>query len=664
MALKNNGTVWCWGNNDNGQLGDTTSGADRTSPVQVSGLTDVTAIAAGGTHSVALKTDGTVWSWGNNDSGQLGDTTSGTDRTSPVQVSGLTDITAIAAGGSHSMALKSDGTVWCWGDNSSGQLGDNNDPTDSNVPVQVRKGSSPDDTIFLGDSSSVDVTSIAAGTAHSIAVKNDGTVWCWGLNGNGQLGDNSTAQRNTPVQVDRGNSSDDTTYLGDSLTVDVTAIAGGQHHTAALKDDGTVWCWGLNSDGQLGDGTTAQSETPAAVLDITVTELAAGGSHTAVLKSNGTVWCWGDNTNGQLGNSTKTDSDVPVQVSALTDVTAIAAGQSHTAALKSDGTVWCWGSNGQDQLGDGGASGIESTTPVRASGLTDITAIACGFNHTIALKSDGTVWCWGENMNGQLGDGNSPTRSDVPVQVLRGDSSVDTTYLGDTTAVTSIAGGGYHTIALKSDGTVWCWGLNNRGQLGDGNDGSNRGTPGQVLKGASSGDTTYLGDTDSITAVAGGRYHSIALMNDGTVWCWGYNVDGQLGDSGGSGTEIDTPVQVLRGDSSDDTTYLGDTAAITMIEGGQSHTIALKNDDTVWCWGNNDDGQLGDSTSGTDRTTPVQVSGLTDVTAIAAGGSHSVALKAGGTVRSWGDNSDGQLGDGSTTQSETAVQSLIMFYLE
>jgi len=344
-------------------------------------------IAAGGSHSLALKSDGTVWAWGYNGYGQLGDGTTDNRRT-PVQVSNLTGVVAIAAGCSYSLALKSDGTVRAWGRNDYGQLGDGTGNDIRSTPVQV--------------SNLTDVVAIAAGNYHSLALKSDGTVWAWGQNNYGQLGDGTmNNERRTPVQV--------------SNLTDVVAIAAGDNHSLALKSDGTVWAWGRNDFGQLGDGTSSNRSTPVQVSNLTgVVAIAAGYYHSLALKSNGTVLAWGDNDYGQLGDGTNSDRRTPVQVSYLTEAVAIAAGYYHSLALKSDGTVRAWGRNYNGQLGDGTYS--NRSIPVQVSDLTDVVAIATRDDHSLALKSDGTVWAWGYNYRGQLGDG---TRSDrnIPVQV-------------------------------------------------------------------------------------------------------------------------------------------------------------------------------------------------------------------------------------------------------
>ena len=357
VALKNDGTVLAWGYNGYGQLGYVTTSTYSNIPEPVGGtlLTGVIKISAGGYRTVALKNDGTVWDWGYNLHGELGDgsgiklgdgTVTYTNKNTPVQVEGLTGITAISAGNLHTVALKNDGTVtvWAWGNNYYGQLGDGT-IINKNTPVQV------------SDLTGI-ITAISAGGNHTVALKNDGTVttvWAWGLNSSGQLGDGTTDSKKTPVQVS-------------DLTGIVMAISAGGSHTVALKNDGTVWAWGSNDYGQLGDGTTAESHIPVQVGGSSplthVIAISAGNMHTVALKDDGTVWAWGNNSYGKLGDGTTTESHIPVQVSDLTGVIKIAAGESHTVALQSDGTLWAWGKNNDyGQLGDGTMA--DSYTPVK-----------------------------------------------------------------------------------------------------------------------------------------------------------------------------------------------------------------------------------------------------------------------------------------------------------
>jgi alpha-tubulin suppressor-like RCC1 family protein len=438
VALKNDGTVWAWGNNGSGQLGNGTFTTQSTAPVQVSGLAEITAVAAGSAHTVALKNDGTVWACGDNSYGQLGNVNTIYSAT-PVPVSGITGVSSVAAGSAHTVALKSDGTAWTWGVNTFGQLGNGTNAV-SSTPVSV--------------SGLTGGGAVAAGSAHTVALKSDGTVWTWGVNTFGQLGNGTTTQSTIPVQV-----------LQVSGFAGAASVAAGGYHSVAVKlSDGTVWAWGNNSKGQLGNGTTTGSPTPVQVSQVSglagvftgVTTVAAGGYHSVARKSDGTVWAWGFNFYGQLGNGTygnNASSSTPVQV-LLTGVTSVAAGFNHTVALKDDGTVWAWGDNGYGQLGTG--STTQSLIPVQVTGLTGVIAVATGYNHTVALKDDGTVWAWGDNGYGQLGTG-STTQSTIPVQVT-----------GLTGTFIAIAAGVGHTVALKSDKTVWTWGNNGSGQLGVG----------------------------------------------------------------------------------------------------------------------------------------------------------------------------------------------------
>lgn len=344
-------------------------------------------IAAGFLHSFAVCDDSTAMAWGNNILGQLGNGTYN-DSNIPVPVNSLTGVTDIVASLAwHVLALKNDSIVWAWGANSKGQLGNGN-IIGSNIPVAV--------------SSLSGITAIAAGGEHSLALKNDSTVWAWGYNFYGQLGNGTNTNSNVPV------------YLS-SLT-SVTVIAGGAYHSLALKNDSTVWTWGWNNFGQLGNGSYVDSSNiPVAVNSLTgIIAIAGGDYHSLALKSNGTVWAWGLNGNGELGNGNYTDSNVPVQVSSLLGITAIATGGEHSLALKNDGTVWAWGGNGEGQLGNG--TSTMSNVPVQVNSLIDVTSIVGGSAHNIALKNDGTVWVWGWNSYGQLGNGTT-INSNVPIQV-------------------------------------------------------------------------------------------------------------------------------------------------------------------------------------------------------------------------------------------------------
>ncbi len=355
-------------------------------------------LVGGGFHSLLQHEDGTVWAWGGNTSGQLGDGTT-TTRLTPVRVVGLDNVKYLAAGRTHSLALKNDGTVWAWGDNTYGQLGDGT-LTNRSTPVRVQGLSG--------------VVAITTGDWHSVALMSDGTLRAWGDNGTGKLGDGTYTNRSTPVQV--------------SGLTGVLVVSLGSNHSLAMKQDGTVWAWGNNDNGQLGDGTTVRRPTPVQVQGLSGCLALSGGIvQSLALKQDGTVWAWGGNGAGQLGDGTSIDRLTPVQVSGLSGVSAISAGSHQALAMKQDGTVWGWGYNGYGQLGDGTTTNRHS--PVQTLGLSQVVSISAGTNmHSLALTKDGSAWAWGYNGYGQLGDGTAIARYTPVKVILPISSSLDYSY--------------------------------------------------------------------------------------------------------------------------------------------------------------------------------------------------------------------------------------------
>lgn len=390
----------------------------------------------------------TVEAWGNNVYGSIGDgTTNQAD--SPVTVNGLSGLTAAAAGANHSLALLGDGTVEAWGNNAYGQLGIGNTSPDSCA------GSTPCSKTPVAVNGLSGVVALASGDFHSLALLSNGTVMAWGLNNDGQLGDQTTTNRSSPVPV--------------SGLSDVVAIAAGGFHSLALLSNGTVMAWGQNSNGELGTGSSsgpdvcgsiACSTTPVPVSGLSGVMAIAGGftdAHSVALLSNGTVMSWGQNSNGELGLGTTTGpgtcasaapcATTPTSVAGPTGVTAVGAGASTSQVLLSNGTVMDWGWNVHGQLGDGtvASSGCFCTaSPVTVSGLSGIVALAGGDNQTVALTSSGGVQAWGMNSQGELGIGNH-TGPDT----CNGDpcSKVPVAVSGLSSA-TDVASGFFHNLAL------------------------------------------------------------------------------------------------------------------------------------------------------------------------------------------------------------------------
>lgn len=352
-------------------------------------------------------------------------------------------------------------------------------------------------------------------------------------------------------------------------------VAGGLYHGLAVSSSGAVFAWGWNIVGQLGDGSTTGSDVPLRVRvpgGTKVTAVAAGFAHSVALASNGAVLAWGKNYNGNLGNGSTSDSVAPVKVHlpAGTKATAIAAGGEHTLAATSTGAVLAWGSGALGQLGNGGTGSSSVPVAVSLPAGVKVSAVAAGALHSLALTSTGAVLAWGDNADGELGDGNR-RNSAVPVKVR----------LPAGVKVVAIAAGGYYSLAVTSTGAVLAWGYNADGELGDG------GTKPSVLPvrvklpaGTKVTAVAAGGSLEGVGQVMGGPGHSLALTSSGTVLAWGYNADGELGDGNTKNSAV--PVRVkLPGRASE-------------VAAGQLHSLALTATGGMFAWGGNNFGQLGD----------------------------------------------------------------------
>ena len=358
----------------------------------------------------------------------------------------------------------------------------------------------------------------------------------------------------------------------DSDTVAITVIkstwsyvAGGWSHSLGLKTDGSLWAWGWNLQGQLGNGLNASCNKPVHIgVGRDWKLFTSGSAHTLALKTDGTLWAWGSNAAGQLGIGAAGQIFSPVRVGTDHNWVQIAAGSNHSLAVRKDGSLWAWGRNTEGQLGDG--SYAYSTTPERIGSDQDWHLVAAGEAHSIAVKTGGSLWAWGSNELGQLGDG-TQVDSPSPKQIAPG------------TAWISIAAGKRHSLAVNKDGTLWAWGANLWGQLGDGT---------KVFKSS----PVQIGRDADWVYVSAGEYHSAALRRDGSIWAWGWNAFGQLGID--SFTDIHAPVRI------------GADRDWVMVTAGLHHTLAVKKNGTLWTWGYNGYGQIGDKTN-EDRCRPMLV---------------------------------------------------------
>jgi alpha-tubulin suppressor-like RCC1 family protein len=715
LALRADGTVYAWGRNTWGQLG--TGSCDPSDfPTAVPGLADVRLIACGGDtiyggHSLAVDASGTLWAWGANRSGQLGDGTTG-ERSSPVAIPAEGDVIGIAAGGCFSLALRSDGTLCAWGDNAYGQLGDG---TRDNRAVPAPLSGLPR------------VTGLAAGAQHALVVLADGSLRAWGRNTAGMLGDGTLTDRLAPVAVaginlqvaSRGltlasepaasgtldplpgtyrcledaavpllatgnaryafahwtgtvtvvDAAQTTALMGADqtvtahfelrpgvqalLTVAAAPAAGGATTPPVgihSVDQGSVVSLSARAGyrhrftswtGSVADAAAMDTSTTV-LADQTVTanfaplpfatsaSLRAGGLHTFLIRSDGTVLGAGDNTAGELGRPV---GDVrwpgpvagPAGNGLLTGIVDLAVGTYHTVALRYDGSVWTWGSNRWGQLGDGQEVATHSSQPTPApvlnadgSGpLRGIRAVRAGRDFNLALADDGTIWAWGDNRAGQLGDATTNPRC-LPARV-RGLDSV-----GDLTDVVDITCGPQHALARRADGSWWGWGSNADSALATAElTGSLTPVPMAIPSG--------------IVQIACGLRHTLARRSDGSLLAWGWNAFGEMGEGVALNTLSPTPIVV------------SGISAIAMVAAGQGFSVALRTDGSVWTWGWNREGYLGNN-SADPSSQPVQVWGpdgsglLADIVAVACGSIHAAALRRDGKVFTWGSNQRYELG--------------------
>jgi len=551
------GRAYAWGDNYRGRLGNpSTTNSTTPAPVQLAVGVSARFVSAGAVHSLAVGSDGRVYAWGANEYGQLGIGRSGGYSTTPepVQLPAGVSARSVSASG-HSLAVDSDGYVYAWGDNSNGQLGIGRSGGYSTTPelVQLPAG--------------VSARSVAAGYFHSLAVGSDGMLYAWGDNFGGELGiGRSGGYSTTPAPV-----------VGLSESVRARAVFAGGHHGLALGRDGTLYTWGANESGQLGDGTTTNRSTPVSATlpaGVRVVSVAAGGRHTLALGADGALYAWGWNHDGQLGDGTTITRTARVSLALPmgTRAVAIAAGGRHSLALGATGALYAWGANESGELGDG--TTMERTRPISVTlppGVRFI-ALSAGLTHSLALGGDGRVYAWGDNGHGQLGDGSTVERTRPVAVTLPGGGRATAVFAGDR-----------FSLALGADGRLYAWGANADGELGDGA-ATDRATPGAVR----------LPRGVRVSAAAAGDYYSLAVGSGGRLYAWGLNRFGQLGD--GTRTTRRTPVAVT----------LPARAPAVAVAARGDFSVALGTGGEVYAWGSNRVGEVGDGTRA-EQDSPVRV---------------------------------------------------------
>lgn len=600
-AILDDDSITCWGDNSKGQLGtgDTISQSIPVSTLSLGAGRTAQSVVAGHTQTCALLDNGSVSCWGEqyltNDTKVI--------LTQPSLVGDFGDnrtAVQISSGLDFSCAVLNDGNVSCWGRGASGRLG-NGGTTSSTNPTQTSSFGSGRKAM------SVDLYS-----DHACALLDDESVMCWGRNDYGKLGDGTSTQRNVPVQVNA--------FPTNTTPI---AVSVGSHHSCALLDIGDVSCWGEGTYGQNGDGTNPNRPSPGLTSGFgegrLAVSVASGDHHICALLDSGEVACWGDGGSGRLGNGASSMTSSPVLTSSFGEersATSLSVGSYHGCVVLDSGQISCWGSGADGRLGNGEASNQANPVLTKTLGPS-VSSISAGGDHSCALLGNGSVACWGRGLEGQLGNGDT-TNQIAPVFVSS---------FGSGRTAVAISAGLYHTCALLDNGSVSCWGTGWQGALGNGNSGQQN-TP--IL-------TSSFGAGRTAVALSAGHGYTCAVLDNGSVACWGDNTYGQLGD----GTTQKRFTPVLTGS-------LGAGRTAIDVTTKNSHTCALLDNGSISCWGRGISGVLGNGSS-VNQNTPTLVSSLgvgRTAVAISAGGMHTCAILDNGEVSCWGYGNGGRLGNG------------------
>ena len=553
--------------------------------------------------------------------------------------SGMNNLVSVAVGSDHILALDVNGSIWGWGNNSWGAVNGQTSPASILTATLVFTGAvgvaaGNGHTIILGadgvvrmwgilgnatlSTGGVGVISIAAGGRHGVALTADGKVWTWGYNGDGELGNGTYVNSYT-------------TAVSPTLPKPARAVAAGDDFTLALLADGTVYAWGANYNLEIAQpASVSASNRPLQIAGLSnVRAIAGAGWHGMALLADGTIKAWGDNTLGELGNGTVGGmSSSVVPVSGLSRVLAISANFFSSLALRADGSVWTWGGNSYGELGNPAlAVGTSVPTAQQVPSLSGVSAISGGSHSVAAVKATGWVKSFGSNANGELGVGQTSTQlasSNIPLAIV----PLGSTALPPFKAVSSSSS--MHRLALASDGTVWAWGSNQYGELG--------------TTGADSPNPVKVSGISDVIAVYAGDYDSMALRADGTLWAWGSNIVGNLGNGTTSTTPSPTPTQV--------------PGLANVIEvAARNNTLAIKADGQVYAWGWNRYFQCGTITGPTTSPRAITLPASSPYARSAAAGTYnSYILLANGTIAAIGRNDSGQLGTGATSDRTATPQ--------
>jgi len=637
IAVKTDGTLWSWGSNGNAGPGQGTTVGNTTFATQVGSATDWATVGSHFYGSFAIKTDGTLWSWGSNTNYATGLGTNSGTTNSPTQVGSATDWAKLGQSAMYcGFAIKTTGTLWSWGSGLTYQLG-NGSTGPRPAPTQVGAATNWFSVGNAGDG--------AQGA--TCATRTNGTLWSWGGNVNAGTAQGTIVGNTTAV-----------TQVG-VLTTWLLVSGGSLYSISAFKNDYTLWAWGANSAGTTGQNTLSGKQSTPAQIGLNSTWFTmVNGVYSLILLATpfvagpGKLFGFGGNSAGQLGDGGTSTVTTPTQSGVATNwvkvIGCIGGGDGgitfqhgFSFGIKDDGTLWAWGNNGDGQLGIG--STINQTSPVQVGSATwsNVVAVSSGWaSFALGVRTDGTLWGWGNNIQYQLGTGTT-TNSTSPVQVGSATDWLKVSANGNFYKFFSPAV--YFAIALKTTGTLWSWGSNgDYGCTGQGVTTGNTTTPTQIGSDNTWTDISCGGDGSYRAGGSVDSCFALATRSNGTLWGWGANANNQLGN--GTTTPQSSPVQIG-----------SITNWFKVFAGSGACAFAINNAGQLYSWGVNRDGQTGLGTTAGNTTTPTIIGSATiwqqvsHANAASSGQGFVIGIRTDGTLWTWGLNSAYNLGNGSTS---------------